>query len=316
MLAKLALLLQSKVALAALGATLVAGTGTVAIVGATQGHVGPVQTPFLHQRTPDSHEGAQNETNTTGQHAHTVSIEGTLTAVRVCASGSTAANFTGIAVTNAKASAEHDASDTEGDESTPSATKAPSASKTPDTHDAKGTPGSSDDSAGGAKTTVTAPVTVALTKDTRVNGSNAKTLGDLCKSIGHSVEVEATKATDGSLTAWKVTVQGGDNGTGNGDNTGDGNNGSNGGTGGTGDHSGSQGQTIDVAGVASAVDLHALTFLLTPATGAPVKVVVNSHTEFEGNAHTLADLHASAHVKVRGTRQSDGSVLATRIEFE
>jgi hypothetical protein len=72
MLSKLSLLVKSKVALAALGAVLVAGGGTAAAVAAATGHLSVGgQSNATSTHTPDATEAA-------GAHAHTVAIEGTL----------------------------------------------------------------------------------------------------------------------------------------------------------------------------------------------------------------------------------------------
>jgi hypothetical protein len=71
MLSKLSLLVKSKVALAAIGAVLVAGGGSAAVAAAT-GHLSVGGLPnAASTHTPDATEAA-------GAHAHTVAIEGTL----------------------------------------------------------------------------------------------------------------------------------------------------------------------------------------------------------------------------------------------
>lgn len=54
----------------------------------------------------------------------------------------------------------------------------------------------------------TATTQVTINADTRVNGWHAHTLADLAAAKGHRVQVQATKQKDGSLLAWKITVQG------------------------------------------------------------------------------------------------------------
>ncbi len=50
--------------------------------------------------------------------------------------------------------------------------------------------------------------TIVVNGDTRVNGDRVSKLSDLSKNIGHKVEVQADKQSNGTLVAWKVTVEG------------------------------------------------------------------------------------------------------------
>lgn len=50
--------------------------------------------------------------------------------------------------------------------------------------------------------------TVVVNAETRINGDAASALADLAKTIGHRVQVKADKQDNGTLVAWKVTVQG------------------------------------------------------------------------------------------------------------
>ena len=54
-------------------------------------------------------------------------------------------------------------------------------------------------------------------------------------------------------------------------------------------------------------------FVLTEADGTNVTVVVSGTTEFQGSAHTLADLKAHMHVTVKGSKQTDGTIAATSL---
>lgn len=49
---------------------------------------------------------------------------------------------------------------------------------------------------------------VTINADTRVNGWHGHSLADLAAAKGHNVQVQAIKQKDGSLLAWKITVQG------------------------------------------------------------------------------------------------------------
>lgn len=58
----------------------------------------------------------------------------------------------------------------------------------------------------------TTATTITVNAQTRVNGEHASSLTDLTAAVGHKVQVQATKQSDGTLLAWKVTVQGADPG--------------------------------------------------------------------------------------------------------
>jgi hypothetical protein len=106
-----------------------------------------------------------------GHHGHTVPIHGTLTAAG--ASGNT------ITVTGKAEDQDANKGNGKGkDKGTPSAT-----------------------------CSLKSPFTIALTKDTKIDGQ-AKTEADLAKHIGSKVEVQATEDASCHLTAWKVTVGG------------------------------------------------------------------------------------------------------------
>jgi hypothetical protein len=68
------------------------------------------------------------------------------------------------------------------------------------------------------------PTTIGVDANTRVNGQHAKSLADLSTAIGHDVQVHADKQSNGTLLAWKITVQGDDSshGTGSGNGKGKG----------------------------------------------------------------------------------------------
>jgi hypothetical protein len=138
------------------------------------------------------------------------------------------------------------------------------------------------------------PTIVAVDANTKVNGEQASSLADLSKNLGHGVEVQADKQSNGSLLAWKITVQGAED-TGNGDDNG-------------GDaHQGQQFAFGVIASVGSG------SFVVTVGNGKTRTVTVNGSTQFMGSAHSLADLKKGMHVAAVGTMQSDGSLLASRV---
>lgn len=273
MLAKLSALLSGKAALTALGVVLVGGAATATTVAATTGHLGPIQTPHIGgasaTHTPESN-GAQ------GAHAHTVSIQGTLSAIATCSSGSTSNStpITRLTLTDAKVSPEH----LEQDDAT--ATKTPGAEGDEAKSDAQ-------------MTAVSGPIAVAVTKDTRVTGAGVQTLADLCGQLKQRVEAQTTRGANGTFTAWKVTLLGG-------------------GQDGTGSNGSGAGQEMSLEGTIKAVNVGNSSFTLTTPTG-DVTVTVSANTEFDGNVHALAQAKVGAHVTVHGVKQSNGSVAASRI---
>jgi hypothetical protein len=274
MLAKLTALLSGKAALTALGVVLVGGAATATTVAATTGHLGPIQTPHIGAgatHTPESHDAQ-------GAHAHTVSIQGTLSAIATCSSGSTsaAASITRLTLTDAKVSPEHPEQDDA------------SATKTP------GVEGDEAKSDAGM-TAVSGPVAVAVTKDTRVTGAGVQTLADLCGQLKQRVEAQTTKDANGKYTAWKVTLLGGGQGSG--------------------DNGSGAGQEVTVQGTIKAIDLAKSSFTLTTPAG-DVTVTVSANTEFQGSVHALAQTKAGAHVTVRGVKQANGSIAASKVILE
>jgi hypothetical protein len=282
MLAKLTALLSSKAALAALGIVLVGGAATATTVAATTGHLGPLQTPHIGgdeaTHTPEG-DGAQ------GAHAHTISIQGTLTSITTCP-----ASITKLTLTDAKVSPEH----TEQDNDPTQATKTPGAEATENTAKTPGAQATENAAAKDAEmTAVSDPVTVAVTKDTRVTGADVKTLADLCGHLKERVEAQTTKGANGAFTAWKVTLLGGSQ---------DGNGGN-----GTG-----AGQEVTVEGTIKAVDLKTSSFTLTTAEG-DITVTVAATTAFDGNIHALAHAKVGMHATVHGVKQTNGSIAATKV---
>lgn len=203
-------------------------------------------------------------THEADNHAHTVSIEGVLKAYNAGA---------------ATISVQTEGSKPDATEK-PESTDTPKSTKTPET---------------------LTTMTITVNAKTRVNGDQATTLADLAKNIGHKVQVQADKQSDGSLVAWKVTLQGADGQTGstNGDGKGNGD---------------TSGQSHNVQGKIASVG--AGSFVVKLADGSTKTVTVNAQTQFKGGAHSLTDLKANEKVSVQGTTQSDGSFLATSIEVE
>lgn len=176
-------IVKNKIALAALGTVLIGGGGTAVALAATTGHLGSIQTPgFAHSNdsgTQSDKSGDQGKSDSNnGDHPHTVSIEGVLASIKSCPT-----NSTRITVTKASESAEHDAKDTDKDDTNPGATHRPG----------------------------TETLTITVNSKTRIVGNKADALADLCHAVGHRVQVQADKAANGALTAWKVTLQGADN---------------------------------------------------------------------------------------------------------
>jgi hypothetical protein len=67
-------------------------------------------------------------------------------------------------------------------------------------------------------------------------------------------------------------------------------------------------------GTVSSIDSGHNSFQLAPEHGDPVTVVVKAQTEFEGGLRDFSALTVGLHVDVSGTRQTDGSLLATKVE--
>lgn len=140
--------------------------------------------------------------------------------------------------------------------------------------------------------------TISVNDQTTINGDQAKSLADLAKNLNHNVQVQADKQDNGTLLAWKVTVGGPAN-----PNAGNG--------------SGNGGQSTDqrpFVGVVSSINISTSSFVLTEADGTKITVTVSSSTEFQGSAHTLADLKAHMHVTVKGSKQTNGTIAATSLQ--
>jgi hypothetical protein len=145
----------------------------------------------------------------------------------------------------------------------------------------------------------TSATTIGVDSKTEVNGEQASVLADLTKSVGHKVQVQATKQSDGTLLAWKITVEGAT--------------GSQGQEQGSGQGSGQgQGQQTELQGTVASVG--ATSFVINLPGGGTKTVSVSKATMFAGRAHRLSDLKVGDAVSVHGSAQSDGTVAAASVE--
>jgi hypothetical protein len=139
--------------------------------------------------------------------------------------------------------------------------------------------------------------TIDVSSSTTVNGAQASTLGDLTKAVGHKVQVQATKQSDGSLLAWKITVEAATGTPGQGSGPGQG-----------------QGPSQQTELQGTVFSVGTTSFVLTLPDGSTKTVTVSSATLFAGRAHKLGDLKKGDVVSVHGTTQSDGTVAAATVE--
>lgn len=366
---KLGVAIQSKAALAVLGAVLVGGTGTAA-VAVTVTHtsvslpiVGQVGGSSSNGQNGNSGKGQANGNASGSTHAHTIGLEGSLQGVTGCPTTDPtqvtqisvlvkSADVENVQTTdNTSTSTSTSTSDTSTVTSTSTPTDTPtdtststststdntSTSTSADTSTSTSTSTSTDTtstsaptdtsttstSASTAPTTITSGQVVTITVSstgTRVTGAQAKDLTSLCGAIGKGVQVSTTQGTDGSLTAWKVTVQGGDtngqgNGQGKGNGQGNGNGNSNGqGNGGQGTGStGGQAHTT-VTGTVSQVSDGS--FVLAPTSAdaavAPVTVTFTNSTKC-GASSCHAFLQNGMTVTVVGTVTGSDTIQADTI---
>ena len=131
---------------------------------------------------------------------------------------------------------------------------------------------------------------IVVNANTKVNGTHASSLNDLKNAVGHKVQVQATKQS-GKWVASKVTVE--EASDGQGDGQGDGQEG------------------MALAGRIASVSAAGAFFMVTGERGT-TKVVVNGSTRYVG-VSGLSGLHVGSLVQVTGSKQSDGSVLATAV---
>jgi hypothetical protein len=227
MLAKLALLLQSKVAAAVIGVLVVGGAGTAVAVAANGGRL-PFTRPAATGTISTGHQTGQAGDH--GQQGQQVSLEGTLKAYDASAAT--------ISVLGQNQ---------------------------------------------------TTPTTFTVSSATRVNGEHASALADLAKAVGHKVQVQAEKQSDGTLVATKVTVEAADGSQGD----------------------GQQPQRSAVAGAITSLGNNA--FVVKTWDDKQVTVTVGAQTTFDGPAHSFGDLKVGEPVAAEGTLQADGTLAATRI---
>jgi hypothetical protein len=223
MLSKIVALAHSKVALAALGAVLVGGGGSAVAVAATTGHLSTLGVNL---------SAAHSSTETPGSHAHTMGIEGLLTACSTTSKPATisvkdsagkswifvvSATTTFNGDTQTASSAGQGASSAKGDNST-SGAGASSAKGDNSTSGAGASSAKGDNSAhagdNSAQDTTGAGASSAKGDKSANAGDNsahtAPTLADVCATanIGtRDVQVQATQ-NGSSYDAWKVTLQG------------------------------------------------------------------------------------------------------------
>ncbi len=279
MLSKVLSVVQSKAALAVLGVVLVGGGGTAAAYAAT-GHQLPLMgTQAQATEKPDA-------THTADNHAHTVSIEGVLkssngSTITVLSYGEKPDTTDAAQGTDAAKGTEvPDATKAPEATEAPEGTKAPEATKTPTT------------------------ITITVNAQTRINGDGASTLADLAKNIGHRVQVQAEKQSDGSYVAWKVTVQGADS-----DGSHDGN--------GSTSTSHVPTVTVQVNGLQGTIkSVSQGSIVIQLADGSTKTVYINAQTQFKGTYNGATSLKTGVKVNIQATTQADGTLLATSIEVE
>lgn len=139
----------------------------------------------------------------------------------------------------------------------------------------------------------TTATTIIVNAQTRVNGASATQLSDLSANVGHKVQVQAEKQSNGALLAWKITVEGS-----------------------TGTQGSGSADRREVAGTVASVS--ATGFVVKVAGGAMVTVTTNDTTTFQlqGAAGGLSAVKVGVRVEVHGATQADGSFLATIVQIE
>jgi hypothetical protein len=134
---------------------------------------------------------------------------------------------------------------------------------------------------------------VTITSQTNIVGDQTLVGKPWSALLGRKVQVQASEQSDGSLVAWKVTIEGAPVGSG------------------TPTPGGGQGQHAVAVGTIATLGQN--TFTLTLSGGASQVVTVSSTTVYAGTVHGFSDLKAKMHVTVQGALQSDHSLAATRI---
>jgi hypothetical protein len=134
---------------------------------------------------------------------------------------------------------------------------------------------------------------VTVTSKTSIVGDQTLVGKSWSALLGRRVQVQATEQSDGSLVAWKVTIEGAPVG------------------GGTPTPGGEQGQHAVAVGTIATLGQN--TFTLTLSGGGSQVVTVSSTTTYAGSVHGFSDLKAKMHVTVQGAIQSDHSLAASRV---
>jgi hypothetical protein len=289
MFAKLAVLLHSKIALAIVGATLVAGTGAVVASAATGQSPASVlafaNRQFLHTSNGDNTSSDDHGDACDSQHQD---ITGAIASID--ASGT---SFTLIVKHGGDESDSHDGT--------------PTARSTP---------------------TTTTP-TVTVNAQTTFAGA-AKTFAEL--TVGMEAEVRGASQSDGSLLASAVVTETSSEASAEANNQ----------SGQTGQYDECDGQHQKTHGVIASINSAGSSFTLTLTVkheadddhgdtsdehGTPtakptpnstpttktLTVKVDAQTRFEGVAKSLADLKVGMQAEIGGTPQSDGSLLASKV---
>ncbi len=328
MLAKLSALVSSKVAIAALGGVVVLG-GAGTVVAAETGHLPDgVSIPLVTHHQNNDQTGDQNSSkngDTEGHHAHTVAIQGTLTA----------ANTHTISVTG-KAEDQDDNNATKGTPSPTCSLKSPftvaltgdtkingqaktaaelakhigSTVEVQATEDAschlsasKVTVGGQDSTDPHSKVFVGTvgtvgsssftlqpahdnPLTVNVSPTTKFDGVTG------LSGLTHGMRVAAmgTQQSDSSVNASLVTADGPDAG-----------------------HGADPGHRTQIGGEIASVNASSKSFVVTTEESQSITVHVSATTTYSGDATGLGDLTVGMRVAAAGTTQSDGSLNATHV---
>lgn len=133
--------------------------------------------------------------------------------------------------------------------------------------------------------------TITVSAQTAFEGKPHQ-LADLTK--GEQVEVEGTPQADGSFAASRIKSE---------------------------DENQQEDQNdeqneVELTGMITSVDTSHSSFVLQLADGITRSVETNGQTEFDGGFHGFTDLQARLQVEVRGTNESGGSLLASRVHRE
>lgn len=279
MISKVAAVVQSKVALAALGVLLVGGSGTAVAVAATSGHLHGLGAALGGASSETQGKGASSTGDASDSHAHTVSVEGLLVA---CSTTTTPATIS--------------VKDTSGKTWTLVVT-----ASTKLNGDASAAHQSGGNSAG----------------DTG-DQANALTLADICATANlNTRDVQAQATPNGAAyDAWKVTLQGPANGStkGNGSDNGSNGKGGDNSSNGAGDsHSNATPQAEQHEWSGTVTDVSATGFTMT-SDGVTYQVIVPSDAHLSGVANVAA-IAPKAQVTVEGTI-SGATVTATSVQVE